>query len=308
MAELARVSTQARPRSTARPYPAKPQTSGPGWVNPFLTLQRLAGNRAVADVVQRKTVTQLTITAELGDNPQFRSLVEAVKLGGAAQTEKLAKSFTEAAADASEDPAKLVAAMAIAWQPLLTAIQAKKTTAARTAEAAWRQAKSKVATMAHERKLELAKKAKEAAAAKELAELNEQHANIYWAQIQASGVGTASFGAPLEFLRVQGFVTIEKPHRSFLSSYEKDSNGVRDNGKFGISSVLTPSPKITTPGPKLVLHMHCRNNGSVLSAGIKYFSTEKQAGANVVLDSLTFLTLDFGLTGDNVEQEIAAFD
>lgn len=292
----------------------------------LLQLQRSAGNNAVSELIsgsilqrtfgdhsgnlmiQRKTVTQLNVTAELSSNDDFRSLVAKVAKGGPAQTLKLAEAFTEASKDSSEDPAKLVTAMEIAWMPVLNAIRVKKTAAARTAETAWRTAKADVTRMARERQEEILTKQRDEAAAKELAEKNEEDANTYWNSIQSSGVGTASFGAPLEFLRVQGFVKLQKPHRCFLSSWEKDNNGVRDDGKFGISSELTPSPKIKTPGPQLVLHMHCRKDGKVLSAGIKYKSMEKQGGANVVLESLAFLTLDFGLTGDNVETEIGAFN
>jgi hypothetical protein len=308
MGELMRVAARGRPRAADRPA-LPPTTMSSGWVKQLLTLQRLAGNQAVAAMVlQRKTVTQLSITAELSDNPDFRELVEKVKNGGPPQTQKLAKAFSEAAADSSEDPAKLVAAMAIAWEPLLNAIRPKTSSVARTAETDWKRAKVDVDVMARKRRQEILEKAREEAAAKELAELNEEHANAYWTKIQNSGVGTAQFGAPLEFLRIQGFVTIEKPHRSFLSSWERDSNGNRDSGKFGISSVLTPSAKIRVPGPKLVLHMHCRRDGSVLSAGIKYENRERLAGDNVVLENLTFLTLDFGLTGENVESEVATFD
>jgi len=263
-------------------------------------------------MVQRKSVTQFGATVELSDNDAFKALVGKVATGGAAQTEKLATAFVEGAADHSEDPKKLDDAMKLAYDPVRKAIekkvQQKATEANRQAQNAWRSAKTAVDKMVRERAQELREKQKEEAASKELADRYAQEANVYWNRIQAAGVGTADFGAPLEFLKVQGFVTLQKPHRCFLSSYEKDGYGARENGKFGISSVITPSAKIAAPGPELVLHMHCLKSGAVKSAGLKYKNAERLPGANVVLENLTFLSLDFGLTGENVETEIGAFN
>jgi hypothetical protein len=158
---------------------------------------------------------------------------------------------------------------------------------------------------------EQARAAKEAQDALALKAQNDFYAPIYWAKIQ-SEPGNSGHGGSLKFLIENKYVKVETPHRCFLSRFEKDSHGNRENNKFGLSVQLTPVPLVVGVGDqRLVIHLHCGGNGKVFGAGIKFLASERLPGGNILVESgsewLNYLQVS-GITGDNVETKVGAFN
>ena len=149
-----------------------------------------------------------------------------------------------------------------------------------------------------------AKAAKEAQDAATLKAENDFYAPIYWNKIQVEP-GNTGHGASLKFLVENKYVKVEAPHRCFLSRFEKDSHGNRENNKFGLSVKLTPKAQVVGAGDQtLVIHLHCGGSGKVFAAGIKFLAGERLPGDNILVESgaawLDYLQVS-GVTGDNVE-------
>ena len=156
-----------------------------------------------------------------------------------------------------------------------------------------------------------ARAAKEAQDAATLKAENDFYAPIYWAKIQ-SEPGNDGHGGSLKFLIENKYVRVEAPHRCFLSRFEKDGHGNRENNKFGLSVKLTPLPLVVGAGDqRLVIHLHCGGNGKVFGAGIKFLASERLPGGNILVESgsewLAYLQVS-GVTGDNVETKVGAFN
>ena len=127
-----------------------------------------------------------------------------------------------------------------------------------------------------------AKEAQDAAAKK--AE-NDFYAPIYWHKIQVEP-GNTGHGASLKFLVENKYVKVEAPHRCFLSRFEKDGHGNRENNKFGLSVKLTPNAQAVGAGDqRLVIHLHCGGTGKVFAAGIKFLAGERLPGDNILVES-----------------------
>jgi hypothetical protein len=156
-----------------------------------------------------------------------------------------------------------------------------------------------------------AKAAKEAQDAAALKAENDIYAPIYWSKIQGEP-GNSGHGASLKFLIENKYVKVEAPHRCFLSRFEKDGHGNRENNKFGLSVKLTPIAQVVGAGDqRLVIHLHCGGNGKVFGAGIKFLAGERLPGGNILVESgsawLDYLQVS-GMTGDNVETKVGAFN
>jgi hypothetical protein len=318
-------SEEARERLFAVAHKPAPKTSPRSSKVPasnhaaLLSLQRSVGNQVVTGLIQRKTLEYEGQTIKLDGTSAFQAYIDKVTGPnvGAAQISKLATAFLEAAEDPSEDPAEIDAAMVIAKKKVgnAKALLAKSgkglTTAQQGAKNSWAQAQLAVTKMVIDRsKAEKAKAAEKVKSAEDAAAAKAD-AVQYWARIQAAGAGAnPNVAAPLQWLIVNKFVTIESPHRAFLSRYERKGNdllGQRDGLKFGLSAVLTVHD-ISNPGPPCVIHLHCSADGTINSAGIKYLSTERMGGDNVVMTNLHFLKYDHGMTGDTVEAKVGAFN
>jgi hypothetical protein len=140
---------------------------------------------------------------------------------------------------------------------------------------------------------------------------NDIYAPIYWNKIQVEP-GNSGHGASLKFLVENKYVKVEAPHRCFLSRFEKDSHGHREANKFGLSVKLTPIAQVVGPGDqRLVIHLHCGGSGKVFAAGIKFLAGERAPGDNILVESgaawLDYLQVS-GVTGDNVETKVGAFN
>jgi hypothetical protein len=156
-----------------------------------------------------------------------------------------------------------------------------------------------------------AKAAKDAQDAATLKAENDFYAPIYWSKIQGEP-GNSGHGASLKFLIENKYVKVEAPHRCFLSRFEKDGHGNRENNKFGLSVKLTPKAQVVGAGDQtLVIHLHCGGSGKVFAAGIKFLAGERLPGDNILVESgaawLDYLQVS-GVTGDNVETKVGAFN
>lgn len=136
-------------------------------------------------------------------------------------------------------------------------------------------------------------------------------APVYWHKLQTDPSNTAH-GADLKFLVQQKYITLARPHRCFLSRHEKDNHGNRLNNRFGVSMELQPVALLSNSfpgGSRLVIHLHCNDDGKVRAAGVKYLAQERLPGGNLLLEGgwVDYLKVE-GITGDNVETKVQAFD
>ncbi len=238
-----------------------------------------------------------------------------IKDMGAAKLITLLKAMAIAATKADEDINKLQSALAYIKVSGNSSLKGDNYTKIRGNEGsvknAYDNASSTITSQTSKRSQESSQKQKEQQRAAIERQNMIPHANVYWNSLQNAAGGALDFAAPLDFLSHNKFVKIAKPHRCFLSSFEKE-NGYRHNNKYAISCEMIPGAEINTPGSPLVLHLHCDGNGKILAGSIKYKSQEKQGGSNVVVNQylvfLSFLSSNFGINGENIEEKVGAFD
>jgi hypothetical protein len=124
--------------------------------------------------------------------------------------------------------------------------------------------------------------------------------------------------AALFGLLAEGFASLSAPHRCFLSSYEKHA-GARHLNKFGLSMGITISAELQAKYLAVykvattdrVVHLHCLEDGSVSSFGVKPLATERQAGNNSVMPPMYRQRANAfvgDIDGANVNTKVGAFN
>lgn len=297
-----------------------------------LALQRAAGNRTTASLltsVQRLPVTIESDAPDTADEKAFEKFVWGIERSK--DMDRLERLYHWLVLHYDDDPTQTdqIVRLATLVEDILTGErshpddvakqlvaeqeQKEKAAAAKQAKAEKpkRPVKKPAPAKPTEKQLKEAERDRQRQAEK-LAEQQEQakerakwdlEAPMYWQNIQ-NEPGNAGHGGSLKFLILQGYLEVKKPHRCFLSRWERQGgpNGPRAGKRFGLSLELVPRGVLTAnPGQRLVVHLHCGDDGQVLGGGIKFMNAERLPGDNILLEAkfVDYLRRN-DINGDNV--------
>ncbi|MBD2099795.1 DUF4157 domain-containing protein [Leptolyngbya sp. FACHB-261] len=222
--------------------------------------------------VQRMTAKIGRVTAEVGDNADFKAMIQQTLRDNPGEVRGLINNQIKKAVEKGGENLEEIRAGLKIILDLSGSVNGLKGNEIRAAARV-------VIGLIHqgEAKEKAALKAQQEKAASE-AEMKVM-ALQYWNRLQDPLV---DHGLEVLWLVKNAGFEVADAHRWFLSQWERNPDGSRRDGRYGLSCEIVDVKNVLPPAqPALVIHYHCDKDGNILSHSVKKKAVERVAGGNI---------------------------